>query len=249
MTRNPMLAKVHIARKELGLDEDSYRDVMERITGQRSAAALSDRQLSALLDEFKRLGFNPRSTGAKRAGQRRMATSPHAGKIRALWITLYNLGLIETPTEAALAAFVRRQAKVEALQWLKPAQADKVIEALKAMATRGAGVDWSPYQVTVSWCAGRPVAGLVDRPRLRVIEAQWHRLGALGALRNRSSFAAAEFAASVIKSPCKIGLVNLTDPQADRVIETLGTMLRKALAKQAASAKATADRAAARKEG
>lgn len=35
--RSPLLAKIHIARKDLGLDEDTYRAVLIRITGKRSA--------------------------------------------------------------------------------------------------------------------------------------------------------------------------------------------------------------------
>ena len=40
MGRNPQLAQIHIAKKELGLDDDTYRDVLERVTRQRSSAGL-----------------------------------------------------------------------------------------------------------------------------------------------------------------------------------------------------------------
>ena len=38
-----ILAKIHIAAKEIGLGEDDYRDLLERVTGKRSASALAGR--------------------------------------------------------------------------------------------------------------------------------------------------------------------------------------------------------------
>jgi len=130
--RNAMLAKVHLAAKELGLDEDSRRDILERITGQRSAAGLDDRQLDKVLDEFKRLGWKPMSKGAGP----KAADSPMARKARAMWLSLWNLGVVRTGTEKALEAFGARQLGVDRLQWADQSQGYRLIEALKAMAER-----------------------------------------------------------------------------------------------------------------
>lgn len=238
MNRSALIAKVHIAKKELGLDDDTYRAVLERVTGHTSSAKCSDAQLADVLAHFKAEGFKPRSTArstrAKPAGDRPLADSPHAGKIRALWITLYELGVIADSSETALAGFVRRQAKVEALQWLSPDQAPRVIEALKRWATREAGVDWSPYRVIKSWHAGRGIASDESRPKLRVIEAQWRRLAALGAVRGDSPALRDAWVGKAVKSPCAIGLGNLSDDQADGIIRALGRKLRAALEKAAA---------------
>lgn len=238
MNRSAMLAKIHIAKKELGLDDDTYRAVLERLTGHTSSAKCSDAQLADLLAHFKAEGFKARSTArstrVKVAGNRPLADAPHASKIRALWITLYELGVIADSSEAALAGFVRRQAKVEALQWLSPDQAPRVIEALKRWATREAGVDWSPYRITKYWSGGRGIAVEEDRPKLRVIEAQWRRLAALGAVRSDSPAMRDTWVEKAVKSPCVIGLGNLTDEQADGVIRSLGRKLRAALEKAAA---------------
>jgi hypothetical protein len=237
MTRNPMLAKVHIAKKELGLDDATYRAVLARVTGKTSAGDCSEAQLRAVLDHFKSEGFKARSKAPKRAGSRPLAASPHAGKIRALWLALYNLGVIEHASEAALASFVERQTKVAALQWLTPAQAYKVIEALKSWSTRAAGVDWSPVIRTI-WVNGGALRDEVDRPRQRVIEAQWQRLVDLGAVRIGSPPARDAWVKACVKSPCQIGLGNLTDAQADTVIEALGRKIRATLAKAAAQKEA-----------
>ncbi|SOE00641.1 regulatory protein GemA [Caenispirillum bisanense] len=139
--RRAALAKVAIGRKTLGWDDDTYRDTLEARYGVRSGSQLTDRQLVDLLEHMKACGFKGEAARPKRAGTRRPAENPEGRKIRALWLSLWNLGVVQEPSEDALASFVRRQTKVEALQWLTPAQTWQVIEALKKWAARD-GVLW-----------------------------------------------------------------------------------------------------------
>ena len=53
MTRRAAVVKVQIARRDLGLDEDTYRAMLTRITGQSSASDCTDAQLGVVLDELK----------------------------------------------------------------------------------------------------------------------------------------------------------------------------------------------------
>jgi len=140
--RNPRLAKVHIAKKELAIEDGAYRAMLVRITGQESAAACNDDQLEAVLDELKAKGWTPRfvaGSAPARAGKalaRRPADHPVARKARALWISLHQLGAVRNGSNAALEAFARRQLQVEVFQWADQGQGYKLIEALKAMAER-----------------------------------------------------------------------------------------------------------------
>jgi phage gp16-like protein len=138
--RRAIMAKVHLAKKELGLDDDTYRAVLLRVTGRASSADCTESQLAALLDEFKRLGWKGAKAGpSKRPGTApvsRLADHPSAKKARALWISLYQLGVVREPSEQALEAFAARQLKCERLQWADQGQVYKLIEALKAMAER-----------------------------------------------------------------------------------------------------------------
>ena len=127
--RRAMTAKLHLARKELGLSEVDYRAVLERVTGKTSAADLNDRHLEAALDEFKRQGWQ------QKKGASRPADHPSARKARALWISLHQLGVVRNPSEKALEAFACKQMHCEQLQWADQAKTYKLIEALKAMAT------------------------------------------------------------------------------------------------------------------
>lgn len=49
LPRNKLLARLHCLKKELGLDDDAYRDILEARTGQRSAADLDDAALARVV--------------------------------------------------------------------------------------------------------------------------------------------------------------------------------------------------------
>ncbi len=59
--RKAMLAKVHIAKKELGMDDDTYRDFLEKHTEQRSASKLNYYQLQNVLNAMQKSGFKPKT--------------------------------------------------------------------------------------------------------------------------------------------------------------------------------------------
>lgn len=130
--RRSMLAKVQIAKGQIGINEDDYRQAIFDQSGQMSLAKCTDSQLIKLLDWFKSKGFQPLPKGGKSA-----ASHPTARKARALWISLYHLGEVHNSSEEALEAFAKRQLKCERLAWADQRRAHSLIEALKAMAVRG----------------------------------------------------------------------------------------------------------------
>lgn len=69
-TRNPELAKIHIAKKQLGLDDDTYRSMLWTVARVRSAADLDHAGRQAVLDHLKARGFKtpskPEVTSIKR---------------------------------------------------------------------------------------------------------------------------------------------------------------------------------------
>ena len=132
--KNALIGKIHVAKNQLALADDSYRAVLTRITGKDSSAKMTIPQLEAVLEEFKRLGFKP--TGGKRAGTRKKADTAQAAMIRALWLDLYHFGAVKDPSEEALAAFAKRSCGVPALQWVDSYAADAVIKALRGWLER-----------------------------------------------------------------------------------------------------------------
>ena len=61
------LAAIHAGAKQLNLDEDTRRDLIERVTGYRSAGDLDDAGRTAVLNELRRLGAG--KPGARKPGQ------------------------------------------------------------------------------------------------------------------------------------------------------------------------------------
>lgn len=131
--RRAMLAKIHVARAQLRLAEDDYRQILLEETGTRSAADCSDAALARVLARMQRLGWQPLPKAGR--GQR-PAQHPVARKARALWLSLYHLGAVRSAEESALEAFARRQLGCERLLWANQRQGYRLIEALKAMAEK-----------------------------------------------------------------------------------------------------------------
>jgi phage gp16-like protein len=132
MSRNPLLAKIHIAKKQINITDDDYRAMLLRITGHKSSSLCSDLQLHAVLEEFKRLGFKAK-TSPSGAGR---SSKPYIRKIFALWADAVSIGAISDGSRSALLAFIKRQSGVDAPDWLTIEQANKVSEGLKAIIKR-----------------------------------------------------------------------------------------------------------------
>lgn len=126
-----LIKLIHVARRELCMDDDIYRLMLAGMTGldgATSTANLSVPNLLRVLEQLKQRGFKVRPNKTQK---RPMADDEQSKKIRSLWLTLHDLGAVRDPSEEALAKFVLSMTKVAALQWLSPAQASRVIENLK----------------------------------------------------------------------------------------------------------------------
>lgn len=125
-------AKIMVAKKQLQLAEDDYRQILIDETGKASSRDCSVRELEAVIRRLEGLGFKPLpAKGAKRAAQH-----PVARKARAIWISLYHLGAVRNPSDKAMEAFACRQLGCERLVWARQSDGNKLIEALKAMAEK-----------------------------------------------------------------------------------------------------------------
>lgn len=138
MTR-ALLQKVQIARRQLALAEDDYRAILARVTGRASSRDCTERQLEAVLGEFKRLGWVPKAGKSGGGGY----DKPHVRKIYALWQDACRLGAFGDTSKSTLRAFVERQTRPapgqrgrDAPEFCSPTEANRVSEGLKAMIRR-----------------------------------------------------------------------------------------------------------------
>lgn len=135
--RNRLIRLIHVARRELGMQDDDYRAMMANIPqleGATSSAKLSIPKLQLVLDTLKAKGFKVVPTGKK--PQRKLADDPQSKLIRHLWLSLHTAGKVRDPSEQALANYVARLTKIDQLQWLDGKQATVVIESLKSWLER-----------------------------------------------------------------------------------------------------------------
>jgi phage gp16-like protein len=157
--RRQKLAALHAAAKRLGLDDETYRDRLERATGMRSAAALDDAGLDTALAEFRR--------GLRAKGGESL---PHHAKVKALWIAAYNLGCLERGDDPMLDAFAKRQTGKDRLVFVTPVEANAITEALKAILRRHG------FEVPANDPGGM-------KARIALVLAQWKKIHEFGTVR------------------------------------------------------------------
>lgn len=131
MNRNSLIAQIHIAKTQLGMDEESYRALLLRHGG-ASCTELGLHQLSKVVAELKQKGFKAVKHSKKR-GPKSSAFKSQGDKIRALWLAMAKQGIIRNADETALRNYIKRMSggRFEAPQFCDAATASRIIEALK----------------------------------------------------------------------------------------------------------------------
>ena len=125
--RQRELGAIHIAAKQLGMDDDVYRAMLRQVAGVDSAGDLDATGRRAVLDHLRRIGAAPR--GNQWRGRPKGDLSPQLKKIEAL--------LADNGRPWGYAhAVARRICKVERVEWCDMAQLGKVIAALQIDANR-----------------------------------------------------------------------------------------------------------------
>lgn len=120
-----ILSKIHIARQQLGLAEDVYRQKLQGMFGKASAKDLSQRQAEKLLDEFKRLGWKPRPSSKSAGKPHNFAQLP--AEVQVIEAQLTNMKLPWSYADK----IAKQMFGVSKVAWLKkPDQLTAVLAAL-----------------------------------------------------------------------------------------------------------------------
>ncbi|EHJ3655130.1 regulatory protein GemA [Salmonella enterica] len=128
--RARIIQLIHIAKSQMGIDNDTYRQMLLSITGIASTSDMNPGQLNKVLAAMKVKGFVVKPASKART-TRSLADSPQARKLRALWLEMYAQGFVRDSSEEALRRWVKREIKVDGLQWLESDKASMAIERLK----------------------------------------------------------------------------------------------------------------------
>ncbi len=139
-----LIAKIHLAKKDLGFDDDRYRALLMGVTGKSSCRDMTYLELVDVLDAFFKEGFvvtvkakRPPLAPPRKGGdtaKRKIENTPGQKKIFKLWFLLADAGFTNRGARY-LNAFIKKQTGIEAIEWVKSAKDERaVIEALKGWA-------------------------------------------------------------------------------------------------------------------
>ena len=129
--RNKKLATIHIARKQLGLDNESYRALLFGAGGIESAKDITnEEQYRKILHAFKKLGYRYNKNKIK---------DKQLAKCYAIWTDLHKLGAVQEKKYAALMSWINRQLGTQQ-DILTGQQKSHIIEELKAWRERVEGM-------------------------------------------------------------------------------------------------------------
>ncbi len=131
------IALLHVAKKQLGLDDDIYRTILEAYGGVSSAKHIKLDGFKRVMAHFERLGFE--STSAKdkprqpqRAPSRDPDGPPYPAQLKMIEHHFETVGYTDAERQQGFCKRVIQK------PWPQTrAEANKIFEALKAMVARG----------------------------------------------------------------------------------------------------------------
>lgn len=139
MTKSQLIKLIHIAKQQLGLDDETYRTLLIAETEKNSCSKMLKHELEKVYETLKTKGFQ--YTGVKKHTAPAVQASDRRDdikKIKAIWITMGHQGFISDSRDKALDAFVERMTKkftgglgIKSLAWLDYELAQHVLESLK----------------------------------------------------------------------------------------------------------------------
>ncbi len=129
--RRADLSRIHIAKKEAGLDDESYREVLRGVTGKSSAAEMSFRERFQVLQALEKLGA--KSAAKKPFPGRPVRPVPDKAEL----IAKIEAQLAEAKRPWGYAhAMARRMFQLDQVQWCDPDQLRRIVAALTYDARR-----------------------------------------------------------------------------------------------------------------
>lgn len=132
--RRADLAAIHVAKKALGWDDDTYRDIMFTVCRVRSAGDLDFAGRKIFLAHLR--ACQKQTAGDAQAKAVKAVWGPKLRLLWALWQQLADAGLVKERGRPALVAWVSRQTGVDRLEWLTTPQLDMVLHSAKAWLVR-----------------------------------------------------------------------------------------------------------------
>lgn len=132
--RKKMIAKIHIAKKQLGLEDDVYRDLLENITGLRSCSKMNYGQFEMVLNALKRKGFQDNFNGV---GRMPLHLTKHRPMMNKIAILLKQTG----KTWSYADGMAKKMFQKDQLHLLNTNEIHSLLKALQIYANRHKGAE------------------------------------------------------------------------------------------------------------
>lgn len=116
------LAVVHVARQQLGMTDEEYRDLLGGF-GAKSAKDLTPRQFAGVMAKFEQLGFKTTSTRRRKPKGLPEGKAATVKKIEAI---ILDMGL----SWAYVDSIAKKRFGVDAVQWLEYEDLRKVLQMM-----------------------------------------------------------------------------------------------------------------------
>ena len=125
------LSIIHVAIRQLGLDDAAYRDLLWNLTGVRSSRELTPAGFELLMHRFAELGFKSTSRLKPLPARSGMATPAQVQKMRALWAEFTD----GQGTDLSLGKWLDSHFKVSSVRFVDAELAQSVIGGIVRMVT------------------------------------------------------------------------------------------------------------------
>ncbi|GHD63787.1 gp16 family protein [Jeongeupia chitinilytica] len=135
MATNRDLAKIHIAKKDLGMDDATYRAMLHSVAGVSSSRDLTVMTSAKVLAHLQRCGWKPKSGHGKRPVVT-AARKKQLNKIEALLADAGRPWDYLTKGSGGRPSMLRRLAGVDQIEWSTSDGLKNVIAALSIDAER-----------------------------------------------------------------------------------------------------------------
>jgi hypothetical protein len=135
MINNKQKALLHVAKSQLGLTEEEYREILKAHGGAESSVHLDEFGLEKVMRFFSELGFKrKRGRDAEKARRGDLTILASEGQRKMIYHLMEDLGW----WPARLYGFIEKMIGKERPEELTKEEAPKVIEGLRAMRNRKA---------------------------------------------------------------------------------------------------------------
>lgn len=120
MISNAKKAVIHVAKAQVGMSDEEYRDLLGSV-GVESSTKLNNKTFSVVMGHFEQLGFKTKS---KTRSKRKISNLPQGKKayMKKLEAILLDMG----KTWAYVDSIAKSRFKVEKVQWLKMPELKKL---------------------------------------------------------------------------------------------------------------------------